>query len=65
MLPVTIGAFNGARSSEQVLVWSARSMGANKLRMLWDWSCERHVGNAQRHPYRTGAVVHPAGVRPN
>ena len=36
LLPVTIGAFNGARSSEQVLVWSARSMGANKLRMLWD-----------------------------
>ena len=36
MLPVTIGAYNGARSSEQVLVWSARSMGANRLRMLWD-----------------------------
>jgi NitT/TauT family transport system permease protein len=36
MLPVTIGAFNGARSSEQALVWSARSMGASKLRMLWD-----------------------------
>jgi NitT/TauT family transport system permease protein len=36
MLPVTIGAFNGARSSEQLLVWSARSMGANRLRMLWD-----------------------------
>jgi NitT/TauT family transport system permease protein len=36
MLPVTLGAFNGARSSEQVLVWSARSMGANRLRMLWD-----------------------------
>jgi len=36
MLPVTIGAFNGARSSEQVLVWSARSMGAGRLRMLWD-----------------------------
>jgi NitT/TauT family transport system permease protein len=36
MLPVTIGAFNGARSSEQVLVWSARSMGATRLRMLWD-----------------------------
>ena len=36
MLPVTIGAFNGARSSEQVLVWSARSMGASKVRMLWD-----------------------------
>src|SRR5262249_15764087 len=36
MLPVTLGAFNGARSSEQVLVWSARSMGASRLRMLWD-----------------------------
>ncbi|MEI9804761.1 MAG: ABC transporter permease subunit [Pseudolabrys sp.] len=35
MLPVTVGAFNGARSSEQALVWSARSMGANRLRMLW------------------------------
>jgi ABC-type nitrate/sulfonate/bicarbonate transport system permease component len=36
MLPVTIGAFNGARSSEQVIVWSARSMGASRLRVLWD-----------------------------
>jgi NitT/TauT family transport system permease protein len=36
MLPVTIGAFNGARSSEQVLVWSARSMGASRLRVLRD-----------------------------
>ena len=36
MLPVTIGAFNGARASEQVLVWSARSMGASRTRMLWD-----------------------------
>ncbi|MGH6664572.1 MAG: ABC transporter permease [Pseudolabrys sp.] len=36
MLPVTIGAFNGARSSEQALVWSARSMGASRMRMLWD-----------------------------
>src|SRR5436305_5370403 len=36
MLPVTIGAFNGARSSDQMLVWSARSMGASPLRMLWD-----------------------------
>ncbi len=30
MLPVTLGAFNGARSSDQVLVWSARSMGASR-----------------------------------
>jgi NitT/TauT family transport system permease protein len=36
MLPVTIGAFNGARGSEQHLVWSARSMGASRARMLWD-----------------------------
>ena len=36
MLPVTIGAFNGARGSDHALVWSARSMGANRLRMLWD-----------------------------
>jgi len=36
MLPVTLGAFNGARASEQHLVWSARSMGASRLRMLRD-----------------------------
>ncbi len=36
MLPVTIGAFNGARGADQALVWSARSMGAGRLRMLWD-----------------------------
>src|SRR5215470_16332230 len=36
MLPVTLGAFNGARSSDRTLVWSARSMGASRVRMLWD-----------------------------
>jgi NitT/TauT family transport system permease protein len=36
MLPVTLGAFNGARGSDQALVWSARSMGASRLRMMWD-----------------------------
>ncbi len=36
MLPVTIGAYNGARSADRTLVWSARSMGASKLRMLRD-----------------------------
>lgn len=36
MLPVTLGAFNGARGCEQVMVWSARSMGASRLRVLWD-----------------------------
>jgi NitT/TauT family transport system permease protein len=36
MLPVTLGAFNGARSSDQTLVWSSRSMGAGRVRVLWD-----------------------------
>jgi ABC-type nitrate/sulfonate/bicarbonate transport system permease component len=36
MLPVTLGAFNGARSSDRTLVWSSRSMGASRLRVLWD-----------------------------
>ena len=36
MLPITIGAFNGARGTDRALVWSARSMGAGRLRMLWD-----------------------------
>ena len=36
MLPVTIGAYNGARGSDQHLIWSARSMGARGLQMIWD-----------------------------
>src|SRR5262249_22603808 len=28
MLPVTLGAYNGARGSDRHLIWSARSMGA-------------------------------------
>ena len=36
MLPVTIGAYNGARGSDQHLIWSARSMGARGLRVMWD-----------------------------
>jgi ABC-type nitrate/sulfonate/bicarbonate transport system permease component len=36
MVPITIGAFNGARGSDQALVWSARCMGASRTRMLWD-----------------------------
>ena len=36
MLPVTLGAYNGARGTDQALVWSARSMGASRLRTLWD-----------------------------
>jgi ABC-type nitrate/sulfonate/bicarbonate transport system permease component len=36
MIPVTIGAYNGARGADQALVWSARSMGASRMRTLWD-----------------------------
>ena len=36
MLPVTLGAYNGARGAEQTLIWSARCMGASRLRTLWD-----------------------------
>jgi NitT/TauT family transport system permease protein len=36
MLPVTIGAYNGARGTDRLLTWSARSMGASRLRTIWD-----------------------------
>src|SRR5262249_18756519 len=36
MLPITSGAYNRARGSDQHLIWSARSMGARGLRMIWD-----------------------------
>ncbi len=34
MLPITLSAFNGARGAEQVLIWSARSMGASRTATL-------------------------------
>jgi NitT/TauT family transport system permease protein len=36
MLPVTLSAFNGARGTEQVLIWSARGLGASRVRTLVD-----------------------------
>ena len=36
MIPVTIGAFNGARGCDRALIWSARSMGASRLAVLRD-----------------------------
>ncbi len=36
MLPVTIGAYNGARGADRILAWSARSTGASRLRTLLD-----------------------------
>ena len=36
MIPVTIGAYNGARGVDRPLTWSARSMGASRPRTIWD-----------------------------
>jgi NitT/TauT family transport system permease protein len=36
MIPVTIGAYNGARGSDHALIWSARGMGAGSMRMIFD-----------------------------
>jgi len=36
LLPVTLSAFNGARGAEEVLLWSARSLGASRARVLWE-----------------------------
>jgi NitT/TauT family transport system permease protein len=36
MLPVTLSAYNGARGTEQALVWSARSLGASRRRTLFE-----------------------------
>jgi NitT/TauT family transport system permease protein len=36
LLPITLSAFNGALGAEQVLIWSARSMGASRWRVLWE-----------------------------
>ena len=36
MLPVTLSAFNGARGTDEVLIWSARAMGASRARVLFE-----------------------------
>jgi len=36
MIPVTVAAYNGARSCERAIVWSSRSLGASRLGVLWD-----------------------------
>src|ERR1700692_814045 len=36
VIPGTMGAYNGARGRDPALVWSARSMGAGRMRMMWD-----------------------------
>jgi hypothetical protein len=45
LLPGALSAFNGARSTEQVLIWSARSLGTSRWRVLWEvmrsWAADR------------------------
>lgn len=36
LLPVVIGAFNGARGVERVLIWSALAAGAKRREVLWE-----------------------------
>jgi NitT/TauT family transport system permease protein len=36
LLPVVVGAYNGARSADRMLIWSARSMGASAFRIMID-----------------------------
>lgn len=35
LLPVVISSYNGARGVDPLLVWSARSLGASRLGVLW------------------------------
>ena len=35
LLPVVLSSFNAARGVDQILLWSARSMGANEREVLW------------------------------
>jgi len=36
LLPIVIGAFNGARGVEEVLIWSALAAGAKRRQVLWE-----------------------------
>jgi NitT/TauT family transport system permease protein len=35
LLPIVVSSFNGARGVEDVLIWSARSLGASRRQVLW------------------------------
>ena len=35
LLPIILGAYNGAKGIENTLLWSARSLGANRIEMEW------------------------------
>ena len=57
MLPVTLSAFNGARGAEQVLIWSARSLGASRIANLDRGRIAQCAAwNSCRHPHRDGVA---------
>lgn len=35
LLPIVLGAYNGAKGAENTLIWSARSLGANTVETEW------------------------------
>jgi NitT/TauT family transport system permease protein len=35
LLPIVVSSFNGARGVEDVIIWSARSLGATRRQLLW------------------------------
>jgi NitT/TauT family transport system permease protein len=35
LLPIVVSSFNGARGVEEVIIWSARSLGATRRQLLW------------------------------
>ena len=35
LLPIVVSSFNGARGVDDVLIWSARSLGASRNKVLW------------------------------
>lgn len=35
LLPIVVSSFNGARGVEDVILWSARSLGATRRQLLW------------------------------
>jgi NitT/TauT family transport system permease protein len=35
LLPIVVSSFNGARGVEDVILWSARSLGAKRRQLLW------------------------------
>ena len=62
MLPITLSAFNGARGADQVLIWSARSMGASRTATLLQVVvAERIAGNPRRRPHRARLRLRAAG----